>query len=40
MDAVVFFLPVALVVAQYLMPVHKTRSGVERDSGQPKRCDA
>jgi len=40
MDAVVFFIPVALVVAQYLMPVHKSRSGVARDSARPEGCDA
>jgi len=40
MDAVIFFLPVALVVAQYLMPVHKSRSSVARDASHPKGCDA
>ena len=40
MDAVIFFLPVALVVASYLMPVNKTRSGVARDSSHPEGCDA
>jgi len=40
MDAVIFFIPVALVVAQYLLPVHKTRSGVAHDSAHPEGCDA
>ena len=40
MDAVIFFLPVALVVAQYLMPVRKGRSGVAHDAAHPGRCDA
>jgi hypothetical protein len=40
MDAVIFFLPVALVVAQYLMPVHKSRSSVARDSARHEGCDA
>jgi hypothetical protein len=39
MDAVIFFIPVALVVAQYLMPTHKNRSSVARDS-HPEGCDA
>jgi hypothetical protein len=40
MDAVIFFLPVALVVASYLMPVHKTRSSVPRDEVPCEGCDA
>jgi hypothetical protein len=40
MDAVIFFLPVALVVAQYLMPVHKNRSSVHRDAVPCEGCDA
>jgi hypothetical protein len=40
MDAAIFFLPVALVVAQYLMPLHKNRSSVARDSARPEGCDA
>jgi hypothetical protein len=40
MDAVIFFLPVALVVAQYLMPSHKSRSSVARDDAHAEGCDA
>jgi hypothetical protein len=40
MDAAIFFLPVALLVAQYLMPLHKNRSSVPRDSVPCEGCDA
>jgi hypothetical protein len=40
MDAAIFFLPVALVVASYLMPVHKNRSSVARDTVPCEGCDA
>jgi hypothetical protein len=40
MDAAIFFLPVALVVSLYLMPVHKSRPGVLRDAAHSERCDA
>jgi len=34
MDAVIFFIPVALIVAQYLMPAHTSSSSVARDSAR------
>ena len=40
MDAVIFFIPVALIVAQYLMPTHTNSSSVARDSGRTDGCDA
>jgi hypothetical protein len=40
MDAAIFFLPVALVVVSYLMPLHKGRSSVARDGSHPEGCDA
>ena len=40
MDAAIFFLPVALVVVSYLMPLHKNRSSVARGPAHPEGCDA
>jgi hypothetical protein len=40
MDVAIFFLPIALLVAQYLMPSHKNRSSMARGGVQPEGCDA
>jgi hypothetical protein len=40
MDAIVFFLPVALVIAQYLIPSRKSQSEISRVSAGTGSCCA